>query len=98
MRKSSMLRRTARSPARECQGRERRSAIAAERDYNERKARGELEVEPFPEGVNCDVDRPPGTRAAEGIKPSDAADRCGALLPTAVKIGIDVKRKFTKRN
>ena len=30
-----------------------------ERDYEERKAKGEIPVTPFPDDVNCDIDRPP---------------------------------------
>jgi len=84
-------------PGERVPGQRKKIGIAAERDYNERKARGALDVVPFPEGVNCDVDRPPARERTEGIKPSALLIGAVALLPTAVKIGIDVKRKFTKR-
>ncbi len=84
-------------PGERVPGQRKKIGSAAERDYNERKARGVLDVEPFPEGVNCDVDRPPARERTEGIKPSALLIGTVALLPTAVKIGIDVKRKFTKR-
>jgi membrane protein len=40
-------------------GEKRRIGIAAQRDFEERQARGELPVTPFPDDVNCDLDRPP---------------------------------------
>ena len=38
-----------------------------------------------------------GAERNEGIKPSALLIGTGHCSPTAVKIGIDVKRKFTKR-
>ena len=35
---------------------------AAERAYEERRARGELPSPPFPDGVNCDLEKPAATR------------------------------------
>ena len=44
------------NPGEKVPGEKKRLGVAAEREYEERQARGELVVAPFPEGVNCDID------------------------------------------
>ena len=56
------------SPGEKVPGERKKIGAAAERAYEERKARGEPTVQVFPEGVNCDVDKP-------------APSRCGACAP-----------------
>jgi membrane protein len=85
------------NPGERVPGQRKKIGIAAERDYDERKARGALEVNPLPDGVNCDVDLPPVHRA-KGIKPSDLLIGAAALLPAAVKIGRDVKRRLASKS
>lgn len=38
-------------------GEKRKIGPAAARDYEERRARGEAAAPPFPDDVNCDIDR-----------------------------------------
>lgn len=78
-------------------GEKKRIGPAAERAYRERRARGELTAPPFPEGVNCDLDKPQH-HAEPGFRPSDLLIGAAALLPAALKIGRDVKRKLSERD
>ena len=78
-------------------GEKKRIGPAAERAYRERRARGELTAPPFPEGVNCDLDKPQH-HAEAGFRPSDLLIGAAALLPAALKIGRDVKRKLSERD
>ena len=82
------------NPGEKVPGQRKKIGVAAERDYEERKARGVLDVEPFPDGINCDVDRPPALEPSEGIKPSALLIGTAALIPAAVKIGLEVKRQL----
>jgi membrane protein len=86
------------NPGEKVPGQRKKIGVAAERDYQERKASGELEVELVPDGINCDIDRPPAQEPSEGIKPSALLIGTAALLPAAVKIGLDLKRKLTSRS
>ena len=82
------------NPGEKVPGQRKKIGVAAERDYEERKARGVLDVKPFPDGINCDVDRPPALEPSEGIKPSSLLIGTAALIPAAVKIGLEVKRQL----
>lgn len=82
------------SPGEKVPGERKKIGAAAQRDYDERKARGEMPVKVFPEGANCDLER----RTEEppvAIRPGDLLIGTAALLPVAVKIGREVRRKLT---
>ncbi|HVL69009.1 MAG TPA: YihY/virulence factor BrkB family protein [Vicinamibacterales bacterium] len=64
----------------------------AERAFEEKKAKGEIPAKPFPEGVNCDVDRRPAHEHA--VRPSDLLIGTMALLPVALKVGRDVRKRI----
>ena len=65
----------------------------AERDYEERKERGEVPITPFPDGVNCDIES--GQKSGHRtVRPSDILIGTAALLPAAIKIGRDVKKQI----
>lgn len=67
----------------------------AEQDYEERKAKGEIPVELFAEGVNCDLESgSPATSDDRRVRPSDILIGTAALLPAAIKIGRDLKEKL----
>jgi len=83
------------NPGEKVPGERKKIGVAAERDYEERKARGELDVKRFPDEVNCDIDRVPAEEPSGGIKASALLLGTVALLPAAVKLGLDVKRKLT---
>ena len=38
-------------------GEKKKIGPAAERAYEERRARGEIDVAPYPDDINCDIDR-----------------------------------------
>ena len=63
---------------------------AAARDYEERKKKGLVDVRPFPDDVNCDVEpRRPSNR--EGLRASDLVIGAALLAPVAVKIAKEVR-------
>lgn len=81
-------------PGERVAGEKKKIGVAAQKYYDECRAKGELPVQPFPDGVNCDVDRPP-PQAPRDLKPSEMLIGAVILLPAAVKVGLDVKKKLT---
>ena len=81
-------------PGERVPGEKKKIGPAAQRDYEERKARGEVPVRPFTDDVNCDLDRPV-VQPNRGLTPSELLIGTAALLPAAVKIGREVKKKIT---
>lgn len=88
-------------------GEKKRIGRAAERAYEERRARGELPAVPFPEDVNSDLDtsqrptsqRPTSQRPVElAVRTSDLLIGTAALLPAVLKIGKDVKHRLSTRD
>jgi membrane protein len=71
-------------------GEKKKIGAMAERHYAEKKAKGEIPVRPFPDGVNCDIDRRP-TAQEHPVRVSDLLIGTAALLPAALKIGRSVK-------
>ena len=65
----------------------------AQRHYEERKAKGEIPIEPFPEGVNCDIESGK-TNGDRRVRASDLLIGTAALLPAALKVGREVKKQF----
>ncbi len=66
----------------------------AQRDYEERRARGEIPVQLFPEGVNCDIES--GRKPEEhAVRLSDLLIGTAVLLPAAIKVGKEVKKRAT---
>lgn len=78
-------------PGERVPGERKKIGIAAERDYEERRERGETNVPPFLEGVNCDLD---GPQRREGVRPSEMLIGAAALLPAALKVGRDVRNRI----
>ena len=72
-------------------GEKKKIGPAAQRAYEERRAKGETDVPPFPDDVNCDMDRP--ALRPQVVKPSDLLIGTAALLPAAIKLGLGMKRK-----
>ncbi len=64
----------------------------AQRDYEERRAKGEIPIRPFPDEVNCDLDRKPPPEG-ERLRASDLIIGAAALLPAAVKLTRKLRRK-----
>jgi membrane protein len=65
----------------------------AARLYEERRAKGEPIARPFPDDVNCDLDRAPAPKPS--VRPSELIVGAAALLPVALKIGSDIMKKET---
>jgi membrane protein len=79
-------------------GEKKKIGTAAQRDYEARMARGEQPAQPFPEGVNCDVDAAEHERAPKtGVRPSEVLLGTAFLLPAAVKIGREVRKEIRKK-
>ena len=72
-------------------GEKKKIGPAAKRAYEERRAKGVTDVPLFPDGINCDVDRP--QPKPEKVRASDLLIGTAALLPAALKIGRAVKKK-----
>jgi membrane protein len=67
----------------------------AQRLYEEKQAKGEIPIKPFPEGVNCDVDLPPvPDRSAP--KPSDLIIGTIALAPAALVVAKKARDKVRR--
>ena len=64
----------------------------AEREYEEKKANGQIPDRAFPDDVNCDLDRRPASD--HPVRPSDILIGTVALLPAALKVGRDVKKQL----
>jgi hypothetical protein len=82
-------------PGEKVPGEKRKIGPAAEREYEESRARGQTEVRLLADGVNCDLDRPQPKQ--ESVRPSDLLIAAAALLPAAVaavKVGRKVKKKI----
>ena len=76
-------------------GERKKIGTAAQRAYEERRARGVQEAPLFPEGINCDLDRP--QPQPERMRLSDLLIGTAVLLPAALKIGRDVKKQIGDR-
>jgi hypothetical protein len=75
-------------------GEKKKIGLAARRAYEERRASGSYDVSPYPDEVNCDVDRP--KRKPEKMRTSDLLIGTAALLPAALRIGREVKKRLEK--
>ena len=81
-------------PGERVPGEKKKIGVAAQRAFTERRARGEMPAAPFPDNVNCDLDRP-APAVKNGLRPSDVLIGTAALLPAAVQIGRHLKKKVT---
>ena len=64
--------------------------MLAQRDYEERKAKGDIYAPPFPDTTNGDRDLKPVPRE-EGLRPSDLIVGAVVLLPVALKVVKEIK-------
>ncbi len=70
-------------PGEKVAGEKKKIGPAAERNYEERRARGSTDVAPFPDGVNCDLDRSPAK--PEPVRPSELLIGAAALIPAVLR-------------
>lgn len=82
-------------PGERVPGEKKKIGPLALRDYKRRQAKGEIAVPPFPDGVNCDIDRP---KPAEdrGVRASDLIVGAAVLLPIALKVANEIKQKIAE--
>jgi membrane protein len=73
-------------------GEKKKIGVLAERAFENRMATGQVPVTPFPEGVNCDVEPAP-VRGDASVRPSELLIGTAALLPAAIKVARDIRRK-----
>jgi membrane protein len=83
------------NPGEKVPGEKKKIGTAAQRDYEERKAKGELAVPAFPDGVNCDLDREI-PKEEHGLRPSELLIGAAALLPAALLISREAAGKVAK--
>ena len=76
-------------------GEKKKIGAFAERAWEEKREKGQIPVQPFPDGVNCDIDRKPATEE-HSVRVSELLIGTAALLPAAIKIGLDVKNQINK--
>jgi membrane protein len=76
-------------------GEKKKIGPAAQRDYEERRAKGQTDVPPFPDDLNCDMDR--SARRPDVVKPSDLLIGTVALIPAALTLGLGMKRKADEK-
>jgi membrane protein len=81
-------------PGERVAGEKKKIGPAARRAYEERRARGDIDVAPFPDHVNCDLDSRP--RQHQRLRASELLIGAAALLPVALKAGLDAKKKMQK--
>lgn len=79
-------------------GEKKKIGALAEQEYEERRKKGERVVMPFPDDVNCDLDRGGGDRRRGDVRPSELLLGTAALLPAAVKVARDVKKQTEDRD
>jgi hypothetical protein len=72
-------------------GEKRKIGAAAARDYEERKRKGIVDVPPFPDDTNCDVEPQRPANGREGLRTSDLVIGAALLAPAAVKLAKEVR-------
>lgn len=78
-------------------GEKKRIGALAERAYEEKREKGEIPVQPFPDGVNCDIDRKPANQERP-VRVSELLLGTAALLPAALRIGRGVKNQVVHKD
>jgi membrane protein len=77
-------------------GEKRKIGPAAARAYEERKATGASDAAPFPDDVNCDIDREAAHVRQSGLRPSDLLIGAAILAPAAVTMAKGIKNKISQ--
>jgi membrane protein len=77
-------------------GEKKKIGPAAQRDDEEHQARGEVEVPPFPDDVNCDIDRETRGDRRHGVRASDLIIGAAILAPAAVTMAKGIREIVTE--
>ena len=86
------------APGEKVPGEKKMIGAMAERDYEERRAKGEIPIRPFPDEVNCDLDGPAPPRDGRGVRPSDLIIGAAVLAPVALKAAREIRDKVAGDN
>jgi membrane protein len=78
-------------------GQKKKIGLAAMQDYEDKRRRGAMPDTVFAGDENCDLDRAIPPRREERLRPSDLIIGTAVLLPAAVKVARDVKKKVEER-
>ncbi len=81
-------------PGEKTPGEKKKIGPLAERAYGEQKARGEIAVRPFPDVVNCELDRAL-PHVERGLRPSELIVGAAVLLPAALKLGKGIRERIS---
>jgi membrane protein len=76
-------------------GEKKKIGPAAARAYEESKAKGQINIAPFPDDVNCDLDRQPAGARQDGLRPSDLLIGAAILAPAALTMAKGIKEKVS---
>jgi len=80
-------------------GEKKKIGAIAQQAYEEKLAKGEVEPRPFPDDVNCDIDRKSMAPPQEDhLRPSDVLIGTAILLPAALKIVKGVRSVVKSEN
>jgi membrane protein len=79
-------------------GEKKKIGPAAARAYEERKTKGQIDIPPFPDDVNCDLDRQPAGARQDGLRPSDLIIGAAILAPAALTMAKGIKDKMSGQN
>jgi membrane protein len=74
-------------------GEKKKIGPAAARDFEERKAKGQIPIAPFPAEVNCDIDRETPRPENQGLRTSDLIIGAAILAPAAVTLAKGLREK-----
>jgi membrane protein len=79
-------------------GEKKKIGPAAARAYEERKTKGQIDIPPFPDDVNCDLDRQPAGARQDGLRSSDLIIGAAILAPAALTMAKGIKDKMSGQN
>src|SRR5688500_5609179 len=74
-------------------GEKKKIGPAAARDFEERRAKGQIAIAPFPDDVNCDIDRERPREQVQGLRASDLIIGAAILAPAAVTLARGIREK-----
>jgi len=77
-------------------GEKKKIGTAAQRDYEERKTKGETPISPPPDDVNCDLDRAE-PKPQPSVRASDLIIGAAVLAPAAVRIAKEIRGTVGER-
>jgi membrane protein len=83
-------------PGEKVPGERKKIGPMAEREYQQRLAKGEIPETMFAEGVNCDIDRAPKPPRQDGLRPSELLVGAAVLIPAAVAVGKTLQSKVER--